>query len=782
MRSDLRSVSGTPFGPGSTRLRFRFNISSRVINAMWCGQLTPLAGSMASIELGASQSWDLLKRLPEGYPAPRYVVFGPLSLRPEVASALAAGAHSVEPGDVVGSVTGDTLELGFFDAANFAIDPAWCLRLFDSLGAWDLPDPGGNPLLDAAPLPSVVSIVGSGSTSGPALTLRPATGRVRFIHPPGSVMTDLFPFIASDAITVGLIGVPAGTRWRAVVQDLLAGTPPFTTAYSAASEVSFEPWRDLVVPGPITQARRLRYRISVQFESPGLTAVPPVEIQQATIDQLRQEYEDAALTVPPRSRVGPVRERWTRIDSRLLFGRNDYVNQLQRHGVDPYKLPLLAEALACAFERILHPPDTNLLTDPRSWLTSDLMTIDGYHNPRRHAALGSGAHNAALYSFYMAVKPYADRHNAIVYGALTDAAVEVLTEVLALNSPRPFRRLEVRLLNASADPLWSWTIDSGGSVTSVRAPSATASLTSATDALQQGGLVELFFEPTDVAAELTIPDPRPKEDALAPGRQSIILIGGEVPTSDERIPIDDSAETLRAWLQEKYTDDPEYGDLPPQLLVVNSPIEFLTALGVIGDRPLNLRLLVTMAHSYDQGLLIYSPIGLDHLGIGWPHEYIHDNAIAEKMRDLYGSRIDFGSDDLGQFATHQFRVSNLEYLPEDMKRRLRSNLRAAEGIFLIGCNTNPASDHRYLTITESFANVANRTTWGASVSAKFKKRRYDGTWVDHDELRGVGTPGAETVILLPEDSEFDVDRQNFSAPDLMEIYRQAYTKAEPRVR
>ena len=168
--------------------------------------------------------------------------------------------------------------------------------------AWDLPDPGGNPLLDAAPLPSVVLDLGSGSTSGPALTLRPAMGRVRFIHPPGSVMTDLFPFIASDAIIVGLIGVPAGTRWRAVVQDLLAGTPPFTTAYSAASEVSFEPWRDLVVPGPITQARRLRYRISLQFESPGLTAVPPVEIQQATIDQLRQEYEDAAPTVPPRSR------------------------------------------------------------------------------------------------------------------------------------------------------------------------------------------------------------------------------------------------------------------------------------------------------------------------------------------------------------------------------------------------------------------------------------------------------------------------------------------------
>ena len=146
-----------------------------------------------------------------------------------------------------------------------------------------------------------------------------------------------------------------------------------------------------------------------------------------------------------------MRERWTRIDARLLFARNDYVNQLQRHGVDPTSCRCWQKrspARLSEFSTTRHGRTDR----PAQLADQHLMTIDGYHGPRRHAALGSGAHNAALYSFYMAVKPYADRHNAIVYGALTDAAVEVLTEVLALNSPRPFRRLEARLLNASADP------------------------------------------------------------------------------------------------------------------------------------------------------------------------------------------------------------------------------------------------------------------------------------------------------------------------------------------
>jgi hypothetical protein len=72
----------------------------------------------------------------------------------------------------------------------------------------------------------------------------------------------MLPFVASDAITVGLTGASSGIRWRVVVQGLAAGTPPFTTPYASATEASFEPWRDLQ-PAPLTQARRLRYRITV---------------------------------------------------------------------------------------------------------------------------------------------------------------------------------------------------------------------------------------------------------------------------------------------------------------------------------------------------------------------------------------------------------------------------------------------------------------------------------------------------------------------------------------
>ena len=373
----------------------------------------------------------------------------------------------------------------------------------------------------------------------------------------------------------------------------------------------------------------------------------------------------------------------------------------------------------------------------------------------------------------MKVAPVADRQAPVIFRALRDACIEWLVEVLNANTARTFSLLEARLLDSTQTCQWIWKVSSSAGITSERGPGNPVDEDAAISA---GALVELFFAPTDVLNALNVPAARPKVYAAAGAKQSLIIIGDEVPGSSDRIPIDDSAESLKRFLASEYPYDPE-----PEVVVVQSPIDLLKALGVIGDRPRDFRYVFTMSHAYKEGLLLFAREGLSVADAGWVRTHIHSQAVADQTSDLYGSRISFGEDDNHQFATHQFRVSHLRNLPRDMARRLRANLENSDGAFLVGCNTNPPIGDGAMTITEEFARRANITTWGAAVTAKFKHRAPDGTWVDHDELRGIGIVGQFTVLLLPEESVFPLDAESTGLADLVAIYRQALTKAEPGV-
>lgn len=776
VRTSIVATTGTPFGPNSTRLRFRFNAPGRTVNAMFPGQLTaPGPNNLISIELSPAQARHLLDAMPPGCPAPRHVTISPVALSEDVTSKLASGAVSVKTGEAVGTLTGDTLALGFLDEKRHAIEPSWCLHLFDDLGAWDLTDASRNPLQAFAALPNVVSLLGSGPATGPALTLRSATGRVRFIHPPASVEGALLPFVASDSIFAGLLGVPAGTRWRVAVQDLGGGGASFTSPYSAATEVSFRPQRDLPAASAGAAARRLRYRIAVEFETAGLPSVSPVEVRQDVIDQLRQEYEDASLDVPARARFGYVPGGRQRIDEAQVYANNDYFAAGVRVGLDPETLPVVADALALAFERSLHrdgiPED-----DPRNWLTSDLRVVDGYHSPRRHASLPGVQPGAAMHGFYLKVQPRANSQATIVGHHLLAACLEVMNQLLSVNPTVSFSRLEARLLSVAGDPCWGWTMDAGANVSDGVIPGPFAPPDVAT-AFRTGGFFELFFVPSALGTRLAAPHPLAKVHAPTPGtRSSLILIGDEVAGAEKQIPLDDAAYTLRQWLLQKYPDD-----VAPRILVTRGPMDVWKHLGVIGDRPVDFRFVFTMSHSYAQGLLFFhrEPVALD--AAGWPERYIHDAAVGEQMKDLYGYDIVFGSNDVTQYSTQQMRVSHIRNLPDDMKRRLRANLERAE-VFLIGCNSNPADNtEAFTTVTEAFADASGAAVWGASKDSKFIKKTSFG-WLDHDELRGAGTEGEYQVVMLPDDPGFTWTGHDISEVDPVDVYRQGLIKVEPKAR
>lgn len=774
VRNDVTPISPSPFETGFREIGFGFNTSSRPINALWTGQLSALPLHMLSIELGADESWDLRRRVPDGFPIPRYVVFGPVILNSTISTALASGPVPVEAGAILGNLSGPVLELSFFDAKNFAIEPTWCLHLFDSLGAWDLPDPHNNPLQPTTALPPLVSLLSPGLVNDRLLTLQSSNGRVRHIRPPATLQSTLFPFISTDSITVGLTDRFAGTRWRIVVQDLNEpGLLPYISPYADADDITFTPQNDVQGPSSITEARRLRYRITPQLEF-GLTAPPLVDIVQDEVDTLRQEYQDFGFTMLPRFRFGRVQMGWQRISEMPIYSAPRPLAR-EHIGVDPRALPKLADDLAFAFERALHPNGL-AQDDPRSWLTSDLETLLSYHNPRTHRVFWDASH-PAVYGFYLLVRPRVRRPSRanLVIAALRDAGLEVLEELRLLNASRAFSRLEVAVLDKDSNLLWTWRIGSSGSVTSHQGPSGTFAVPDEATALEKGVLVELYFAPTDVTAALLIPEPRAKTTVRPNQKQSLIIIGSAVPGSTHLIPIDDSAYTLKQYLAATYPDD-----LPPKVVALKSPIDVFRELGAVGDVAKNFRIVCTMSHSYMQGLLIYSPYGLDPVAdAGWVQKYIHSPQAETQMRDLYGDSISFGGDDATQYATHQFRVVHLHQLPDDMKRRLRENMATAEGIYIVGCNSDPDANRLNLqTIAQEFADITGRATWGTGNTSRFKKHMPDGSWVDHTQELGAGPEGEFEVILVPDTP----GATPIGSVNILDVYRQVMVKCEPVVR
>ena len=774
----LQSVTGGPFGPNATRLVLNFGPTVLPVTALWTGEITQVPGSnLFAIELQPAQARDLEQRIAErqgsGYPVPRSVVFGPVALKRDVLDTWLRGIASknVVAGENIGALAAVTLEFGFLDAAGRYIDPFWCLSLFDALEAWDLPSPGANPLQASAAMPQYGALLTPGGPPGPSVTLRTASGHTRFVRPPAAVQSSLASFLTSELITVGLVGAPAGTRWRLRVEDLSNSQPqPFVTAYGTATEVSFTPANDL--PSPFVA--RPHFRLTVELESLTST-LPAFQLLQDDRDALRQEYSNASLSVPPRKRLGFVGANYERFNVAHLYANDDYFS-LARIGLDPFNLPHFAECLSHAFERAMHPAGLPA-SDPRNWTTSDLLVVDGYHSPGRHRTLmPSVPSHASQYACYLKVRPRADRQQGALFRALTGAGIEQLQELRALNSGRNFIQLELRLLDTSDEWLWTWRVGSGGAVTSQVASGGAASLPPDEDAAYLlGGSVELFFLPDNPATALLMPPARPKVDAAPEGKLSLIMIGAEAPGATARIPIDDSAHTMREWLRLRYDRD-----LEPVIAVVSSPIEVLTHLGVIGDQPIDFRFVITMTHSYGRGLLIY------HLGPtltpqadGWLEPYVHSDVVEDQMRDLYGNAIGFGQDDVNMYATHQFRISNLKNLPDDMKRRLRRNFAKAEGTFLIGCNSN--ADIGEMTLSEAVAEYAGVTTWGASDFSTFVKKAPPFGWLDHDQERGVGTVGEFEVVLLPDDPGFTLAFDDLALLDLIGIYKQGLVKAVPGV-
>jgi hypothetical protein len=172
------------------------------------------------------------------------------------------------------------------------------------------------------------------------------------------------------------------------------------------------------------------------------------------------------------------------------------------------------------------------------------------------------------------------------------------------------------------------------------------------------------------------------------------------------------------------------------ILEVNDPVEFLEYIGA-KDPFCRIQYFFSLGHAYQYG------ITLKHM-TGTPD----DPVLQAKMRQLYGADIVFGSNDFTEFQTHQFRVSNMRFLPSGMVKTLRSVFRQAKGIFILGCNAGNVQDAVDNTFCEEFASLLDKPVFGAGYYSKVFE--FDGTkWNPVDIHREDPITGGRQYVLAP---------------------------------
>ena len=777
----LLEITSDPFGAGAIHMRMRFAAGADFpATAMWSGELAPVGeDNLVVIELAPALTLHLLTLIPSGYPVPRKVIAGPLRLDNAISDWFLSAVDSltVTAGQIIGRPASDTLELGFLDADDFAIDPSWCLRLFDALRVWDLPDPGSNPFQAPGALPATALVVPRNApASGAGITFQASGSNAKLIRPPSNLSGALTSFIASDTITIGLQGVTPIVPWSLRIEDLTFGpyrsaTSPFSSPFGAVTEATFNPQLNLT-PAPFQtaspQRTPLHYRVTIEFEN-GQPAPPALDIEQDPIDVLRQEYETGGLPVPGRERFGFVPGGWETFDVDSLYQNDAFFGG--RLGLDPIALPRLVEAIGHAFDRHLHP--AGLANNDVAWyLSSQLLVVDGYRSPQKNRLLGGSNDHPAQHGFYLKLRPLADTKPGIIFQALVAAALEILEALQDQNATRTFSQLELRLTSRLNDWVWTWRLGATG-VQSVPGPAFPGSdPATEANALVAGRDLELFFLPNDRADAIQVPVPQRRETTVAAGRISILLYSSDVPNAGERIPVDDAAYTVRNWLTQAYPQDST-----PDILQVENPLQVFERLRLFSGEQRHIRFVFLFAHSNERGLALLNSTDVTPAQNHWASRFDHSSQVKERLKDIYGSHIEFGGDEREDFSTRHLYISNLTKLPRDLRRRLRASFKQAEGVFLLGCNSD-LNASSVLTISEIFATSAGVPVWGAGDTSRFYRRDSFSIWSKHVEVQGQGDPNAAEVVLLPKRFGSEMLGQPIRL-DLMLLYRMALTREMP---
>lgn len=267
-------------------------------------------------------------------------------------------------------------------------------------------------------------------------------------------------------------------------------------------------------------------------------------------------------------------------------------------------------------------------------------------------------------------------------------------------------------------------------------------------------------------------------------RCNLILIATEAPAvpSEQQIPINHTAETVKIFLEQSWPDIPTY------MFEVENPLSYLALCGAFNNFPVEINYFFSFSHGWQNGLTLLhsnaSPAANAEV-----EKALQETYEGPLLADLLSFRL--GRDDFKEFAVHQMRISNLRYLSFSQKQSLQNTFRRSKGVFIAACNSAKGEAEGKLNFCQELANIIQKPVYGASFYSSFYKRKKgEKNWDKHNANRGSSYDSNFEVLLLPEtrpsllpDWSFfggDPLNENNSGKSVLEIYRSVLRPIFPK--
>ena len=788
-RQQLRIAPDT-FGPERVAAGYSFAPDSRHnpgifdVFAIWPGFVQVRTNDgMVVVEMLPSTRLALAEQLGDDVPVPARATYGPVLVDrtlPGVVWEGTAQAGLATSGAKLGRLAGEMFSVGLEDQDGFFLDPLAYFQLFEQMTLWALPNAVRCPLIPDDQVWRLSAVAPDIPPAGDAyLVLAGGSRNATIYNPPDVVRPVHFSFLSSDLIRVDAPGLGSGAiltvtdesdparRTRGprsfvepldapvsfVLQDRL---PPFHPPYARAN-------------GVLTPAPPLRYRLEATDGTTTLGAT----IEQDAKDVVRQEFvfhgspfQTNFPPLPP-----PAREHV----ERNTFGSERFPpTALETHNYGPTRGNWIVNGwettrvLEYVRRQVAERLDAVRAADPAAAplsIGADLEVTGAWRNPERNEAIGDGADSDHQYGLAVDVK---SKHrktalgfvegNVLLNELVFDAGKDFLQALVAASGAANCARSEVTLVvehPSDRHTLWRYAVDQAGTVGSAIGDGYAAGLgpppADTTQALRHAlgsaTHVHIGWAPADPAVPLTVPDPSPYGDVPVnvPLRNLIVIMADDVSVApDKQLPLNHVAASLKEFLEEV---DPL---TRTDVIEVRNTWDYLLLLGAIGGETYEIRYFFSMSHAWPGGLVLTefdeSVPYLRPAGGSGPQR--HDERVHELLSQLYGYSLDVGPLDTTQIRTNQFRISNLRWLPDEYRRRMRRTFANAQGIYILGCRNADEDDVNPVSFTRELANTLGKSVYGAAFKSKVLGRSL-GQWTLVDVGRQDPRPSERPLVLVP---------------------------------
>lgn len=706
-------------------------------------------------------------------PIPIRFTFGPVT-------ANFTGNKQVAAGETLGELDGVSFNISMQDQNHFYLDPSAYFQLFNQHNLWNLPSGVRCPLIPATYPPTFIdgqiNVAGPDpvASSEPFLSISGGSLGLVVHNPPNPLPTHYFSFLSNDTITTSVTNLgadqTAALRFKDVSQQMYH--TKINTGYvdlADANEWSIIP-QDELKPyhksykkenGKKSVGEALTYQLKITVSNPSTTL--STTISQDQKDIIRQEYlfhskpfqsGNTVLAIPERQQLERNHKpNFVEHFKPYELQRSNYNAKNGNWMLNRREVYHVAEYMRRQFaDRLVALEIAGTLSEK---ITSyGLAVTSSWRNPERNERV-NGVRNSNhqfgraldLRSSHFSWKNSFTEERRTLQLELFNVGYEFLADLIQLNGGVNCGSVEI-LLERGPKLLWSYRALGNNSIESKKGSKYTEVVGTAPSdnegairkAARHASHIHIGWKPTDPETPLILPDIQLYDD-IAPSLgnvfRNIILIADEDASVDanDQLPLNHIASSIKRHLEKIYPDT------PTDIHVVRSALDFLKWCNAFRTPTYRIRYFFSFSHAWPGGLKLTNyDDDVDYIQLdGSSDPQIHDAELYQLINFKYAdlraredTEFDFladeedyhlkwGPDDFNEIRTHQMRISNLRYLPQEAKDNMFHTFADAEGIYIVGCRTADLPDVPEPSFCQELANLLQKTVYGAAYYSKVFK-------------------------------------------------------------